>query len=369
MGNAFDLHHLPGWDEAPVVRSVRLDAALLPQDAHGRDAFLQSYLPDRVVHAELDGVEMVLTVEPFPSADYYVDPLLSRGMDELALGVSVPQLPFVARRLGPALVSLSDAWTLYSWSEWLSRRSQPPESIVVLHVDDHDDLMAPRLRLDPPFIDLLTHEPVDLTRPDTIAAAIRSASIGMGSFIAPLLALGIPVCIRHLCGSAYARTRQGLHELHLEGRPDTLLSPGAERPHPFLLGSDDLSRHGSLPSRSLVGTYSVTDDLQEWIAELPVGAVLLHFDLDYFNNRFNCDSDWQDNAGRHDPTAELVLHRLREVCDALLASNVVRRIEDVNIGISPGFFPAELWSQALGVLAGFVRAWSGEGDSDADGDS
>ena len=51
---------------------------------------------------------------------------------------------------GNGQLSLDDAWTLLAWSRWLKERpdgESPPSEVVVIHVDDHRDMMSPPNRL------------------------------------------------------------------------------------------------------------------------------------------------------------------------------------------------------------------------------
>jgi hypothetical protein len=74
----------------------------------------------------------------------------------------------------------------------------------------------------------------------------------------------------------------------------------------------------------------------------------VHIDLDFFNNRYNWNSDWHEQPDRHDPSTERILDRIGDVVEALLPLR--SRIVDIAIGISPGFFPAEFWQPAYDEL-------------------
>jgi len=73
--------------------------------------------------------------------------------------------------------------------------------------------------------------------------------------------------------------------------------------------------------------------------------ILFHFDLDYFNNRFDGDSSWQTNpnARSHDIGLDRQLQQLRGIIDGIRKRDLYKRIVDISIGISPGFYPAEYW--------------------------
>lgn len=230
-------------------------------------------------------------------------------------------------------LSLSDAWTLLSMSQWLARQNGLPPHVTVIHVDDHDDLMCPRLGLrDGQFADLITGQTMSLHDPRSVADAINSSAIGMGSFLAPLLHTLPSVDIRHLCDTAYARTRVGRFWLVQATEADELLALGTPRPSVRIIPSA-----GSSSSEQAVGTYQVVDDEIKLLADIQDGPILLHIDLDFFNNRFNGDSDWATHSRRHDPTYDQVMRRVERLVTTL--TPVRHRIVDVEIGISPASSP------------------------------
>jgi hypothetical protein len=278
-----------------------------------------------------------------PTAEFYVDPRIEEGLRWW--GCSVTDVPFAHRTTRGVFVSLSDAWALLSMSRWLANQPSPPPHATIIHLDDHDDLMCPRLRTDDGNLtDLLTGRPVHLDDPASIADAIDSGAIGMGSFLAPILHTLPSVDIRHLCDTAYARTRADRFWVARATEPDTILAPDAHRPSIDLVPTAD---GASMPPRTS-GTYQAADDETKLFADINDGPILLHIDLDFFNNRFNGNSDWQESTDRHDPSREHVMRRVEHVVDALMPLR--HRIVDVAIGISPGFFPAELWAPVCRAL-------------------
>jgi hypothetical protein len=85
-----------------------------------------------------------------------------------------------------------------------------------------------------------------------------------------------------------------------------------------------------------------------WASDDSDRPILLHIDMDYFNNRYDGDSDWQLHAPRHDPSEDRVVEMVDELFDAVAMTGANDRVEDVAVGISPGFFPGELWAPAIG---------------------
>lgn len=325
---------------------VIVPANSLPVDPRHRDRLLQDYFPDRVADSrqEPDG-RWLITVEPAATAEYYIDPLIDDGLQWWAEDTSIVEIPYGFRMLNGILVALSDAWTLLSWSRWLATLAGPPTKVTILHLDDHDDLMSPRLAQSVGgFTDLLTGAEVDLGRPNTVQDAITSGAIGMGSFIAPLVHLLPSVDILHLCDTHYARMRADEHWICRVNEIDTLLLPGAVRP--ALTLSPVAGR--SVPSEGVAGKYRAGNNAAELFDSVADGPVLLHIDLDFFNNRFNGDSDWRHRANRHDPRIDQVNRRVDDILGAL--EKLRGRISDISIGISAGFFPAEYWQSVTELL-------------------
>jgi hypothetical protein len=220
-------------------------------------------------------------------------------------------------------------------------QGKSPFEVVVLHVDDHDDLMSPRIwQHEDIWIDAITKNEIDLLRSDTIYTAIKSGSIGIGSFIVPLLHHIPKVHIRHLCSTEYSVSRKGRYLLQRSTVPDDLLNLHMNRLATKLIPEVDQKFYPD-------STYSVAASLDEWLTDLPDAPILLHIDLDYFNNRFNGDSDWELHACRHDPPEQKVLGSIDAMFNALADWQIFNRIEDIAVAISPGFFPAEFWSLAI----------------------
>lgn len=316
----------------------------LPSDAQLRHEILQNYFGERVPactgNAEA-GWRVHIDIPP--TADYYVDSRILEGLNWW--GCTVTDIPYECRRNGDILTALSDAWTLLSWSKWLSSFQSPPPRVTVIHLDDHDDLMTPRIAVrDKEFVDLLTGCPVAIGDPASVQDSIASGAIGMGSFIAPFLHAMPFVDLRHLCDTQYAQSRRGRYWLKRAHVADTFLQPGARRPSVDLVPISN----NSPPPDSLAGIYRVSNDENALLADLEDGPILLHIDLDFFNNRFNWDSDWRDHPVHHDPPISSVMGRVENVLRALTALS--HNIVDVSIGVSPGFFPAELWAPVCNKL-------------------
>ena len=308
---------------------------------------LRDYFCDKDAEAALgpNGWELVLT---WPDGDdRHVDPKLDEGLAWWNQGIRRKAMALATRRDGRILRCLYDTWTLQSWSEWLAR--QEPERIqhlTILHVDDHRDLGLPRLFMDSGnWIDPITATLCDLYDPDSVRSAIESGAVGMGSFLTPFLHTIRHAEVRHLCQPPKARATHD-HCIQWTFERDTLIDPRRERPAIGLKLS---------PGMLGPGTYRVTPDVDAWLEGLGAGPILLHIDLDYFNNRYDGDSDWRNRSEPFDPPLARVYEKIDELTTALTQYKLLDRVEDVVIAYSPGFFPGEFWREADARLAEGLR--------------
>jgi hypothetical protein len=322
----------------------------LPEKEPERDEFLKKYFCELAVSAKQVRNGWSLSLNRPTRADFYIDPNLVKGLEWWSNNfgqVDVPGIPFAVWRRAGMQLSLNDSWTIYSWSQWLSKSVAPaskPQVITLLHVDDHDDLMTPRVLVGGHAgYDAISGFALDLCKPETVESAVRSGAIGIGSFMAPLLHFLPGVHVRHLCSTEYAKERLGPHIVRPIRIPDELLAPGSLRPAVELKRIEDVcegDRKGCHP-------YIVTDDLKGWLKDLPEGPVLVHIDMDYFNNRFNGDSDWVDDGPKYDPPLSGVVSRIDQVFDSLKGEQIAGRVADFAVALSPGFFPADMWAPSI----------------------
>jgi hypothetical protein len=69
--------------------------------------------------------------------------------------------------------------------------------------------------------------------------------------------------------------------------------------------------------------------------------------MDFFNNRYDRDSDWRQRPDKLDPHEPAVLAKIDEFFEALHAFRVASLVENVSVALSPGFFPAEYWPASV----------------------
>lgn len=304
----------------------------LPKSLSERHAVLRDYFCDKDAIVQEKGSDWSLTLH-WPDGDArHVDPRLLEGLAWWGDGISRPAMGLAHRRAGRILTALYDTWTLLGWSEWLSRHPDT-RGLTILHVDDHFDLAAPRLFFEGTSLrDAITGAAVDFTRPESVTAAIESGALGMGSFLTSFLHALEPATIRHL-RQPPRTTATSEFAIERTTVTDTLLRPGAARPAVVLN-----PRKG--------GNYLLTSDVDVWLTSLGSGPILLHVDMDYFNNRYDGDSDWAERQNSLDPPLDVQLRKIDELAGAISRAGIGSRIADVAIAYSPGFYPAEFWSTA-----------------------
>ena len=333
---------------------------LLSETANERNPFLKKYFCELAATATAaDGGWSIRLFRP-DDADFYIDPDLGQGLQWWSSNfgkTEIAEIPLALHRAKGWQLSLNDSWTLYSWSKWLQdsvKAIETPECITVLHLDDHDDLMTPRILIDNStgFRDLITGAAINLRQPKTVASAVTSGAIGIGSFMAPFLNRLPNVHVRHLCSTEYTTERKGPHAVSPVQVQDELLAPDSMRPG---LRLQKLAEAADVAETPEAHPYLVTDDLVAWLKELPSGPVLVHVDMDYFNNRFNGDSDWVDEGPKYDPPLQQVLARIDGVFQSLENAGVAERVEDFAVALSPGFFPADLWEPSIGRIGAHVN--------------
>jgi hypothetical protein len=318
------------------VKVLRVPLDRLPQQPSERHATLRSYFCDKDAEAIRTGNEWELSLAWPGGEERHVDPRLSQGLG-LWGGLTHDQMAMSRRRSGHVLRALYDTWTLYSWSEWFARAGiKSGDPLTILHIDDHRDLMSPRLfRREEALVDPITDRQFDLFDPQSVLSAIDSGAVGMGSFLTPILHRFPLADVRQLTQPPKV-TGTNDYRVVLTEVEDDLLEPGRPRPAVELVPREPNGR----------SNYRITNMLDCWVKDVGPGPVLLHIDMDYFNNRFDGDGDWVDRENILDPSLEDILAQIDRVTTTLRSADLIPRIKDTVVAYSPGFFPAEFWDAA-----------------------
>ncbi len=319
----------------------------LPKDLEDKYQYLHDYFPGKAIKVSPNCEDAEVELSWPTSEAFYVDPNLKIGLDWWDANMTVGEIPLAVKSAKWYQLSLNDNWTLWAWSKWLESSVKSPQEtkkVVVLHIDDHTDCMPPLLfrKEADLYIDPLTGEDVNVSSPETVRKAIVSGAIAIGSFMPIFLHQFAELEVRHLLPPHRLNKASRVNCLHKTLTQDKLLGnafnlrPGIEFVGDCLPG--DLQ-------------YLRTADLNYFLAGIPSDAsILLHVDMDYFNNRYDGDSAWRERPFVHDPDAQQVKGGVLEVFSRIVSDIPRNRIEDITIAISPGFFPAEFWHDSIDII-------------------
>jgi hypothetical protein len=277
---------------------------------------------------------------------YKLDRHLAQQLARLAPGYSIADIPRLYIRNASGILAFDDSWTLVGWSDWWhnSLRTERDKEVVVLHLDDHQDLVAPMLVLsDQPdlWLDPLTQQATRLLDPDTTASAVVSGAIGIGCFLVP--------CIHAWPGCKILHLQRNRRETEVFWAAQSLLaepriSAWAQRPS-FVRAECASPSHRTQYVRS-----SDFETLLEFVP--PTAHILLHIDLDYFNDSLG--------GGRPDDSPQQDLSQAVQAISALGKTleqrGMARRIEHAAVALSPGFCPSILWAPLLTALGRELRS-------------
>lgn len=326
----------------------------LPEDENQRYQQLHDYFCDQRGYSYQENGKWI--IEPYwPSEKkYFVDPLIEKGFSwwdpTITLGQGHQQL----RDMQGYQLSLNDSWTLYSWSNWLVNRTQTkgfPQEVIILHVDFHSDLMSPRLSYsNNRYNDLLTGETFDIKEPESVRKSILSGAIGVGSFMVPFLHELPKVHLRHLCEGHLTKRNANINGLKKEWEKDTLLALEKIRPKVIYQQVSRESLNNDIIS------YKITDNCEDWLQNLPRAPIILHIDMDYFNCRYDGDSDWQEYPPRHDPNPLIMNEKMENIFNTISMKGLSAYLEDISVSLSPGFYPAEFWCDGIQKISELVLA-------------
>lgn len=329
-----------------MKQTVLFEVQQLPAGEADQLEILVPYFSGKQVSVVASPETVMAELEWPATDDFYVDPRLREGLAWWQADMPLQLLPQAVVQRPRYQLSLNDSWTLYAWSNWLARQRQDghlPQEVIVLHIDDHRDCMAPLLFQQPGQVyqDGISRALVNVDEPATIAAAICSGAIAVGSFLTVFLHHCPRVQLRHLFPPHRRAAAHQAGGISRVTEADALRGPAYQRPAVAFEAAETGTGLAYLP----------TDQLAIFLADIPPEVpVLLHVDMDYFNNRFDGDSDWPQHETIHDPPPEQVLHQVREVFTAVLATIAPSQLADITVALSPGFFPAELWQPSIAEI-------------------
>lgn len=326
---------------------MKINAKNLPKKKEDLLQFLVDYFSGKDIGIlKQDENYIDVSLSNHESSDYYIDPNILEGLQWWDKSIMIKEIPDQLRDLVKYQLSLNDNWTIYSWSLWLEQRfleNDIPNEIVILHIDDHTDCMPPLLfKENNIFINPFNNEEVNLFNPNTIKRAIESGAISIGSFMTLFLHSMPKIHFRHLMPKHRLSKAYVSGMVNRDFLNDDTIQPYKERP---LLSFS--------PSEAVKSNleYSVFTEIDDFLKDISdTAAILVHVDMDYFNNRFDGDSDWRSHEFIHDPSAEIVYKNIEEIFSSIEKSNIAKRIENYTVALSPGFFPAEFWRESVSII-------------------
>lgn len=310
---------------------VRIPSSRLPSSHDERTRFFRHWWPDKLTQIVAEDEKDVLVQLRWPQInDLSKDPRILEGFSAVFHKRSVSEIAETRAKLGGIHVCLNDSWTLLEWSRIIS--SKPVTRPIIVHVDAHSDLMTPMVTFaDGIMTDLFTGQPINVKSPNTIQNAISSGAIGIGSFISPFLHQVECESLIHICPSSYKPESRGWANLC---KTSVFDQPFPETARPGLERRALCSQSGC--------SHLITETANCISVDLSNRDVMVHIDLDFFNNRINGDSHWFENDERHDPEIDSMFSEVDSLANQLRMCGLTDPISLV-VACSPEFCPAEYW--------------------------
>jgi hypothetical protein len=229
-----------------------------------------------------------------------------------------------------------DSWSGYLIADHL-RRTRHNDDLVILHLDDHTDMMSTLLEYSYKgvLIDSATGQPFDPTIPADWESGIYSGAVGIGSFITPLYFGGWRTHVRHLNNATGVQT----HSYTVIKNPCSHELIPRKRFAAVQLSERDEAEDA--------GSYIVASHCEEALETLPSGRVIVHIDFDYLINDFN--GNQRNEAYVPNPS---VIKQGRRKLDCFFDALQARRVnvEHWIIATSPGFCSACHWTWLLNAF-------------------
>lgn len=315
---------------------INLEQSFFSKDNDEIIENLYSYFNDQTFICKRNDNYLLIENLSFNTVYYRVDSLLEENINKIYSPITLEQLPFWFLKEKNYFLCFNDNWCLYSWSQTLQKIKKGIDNLILIHLDSHDDIMNPRIfKKENKLYDVLTQKYFNILDSESVFSALESYAISIGSYITPLLHSINTLHIRHL--------------LQVENPTGAgFCKNNIEKSFYYDLLCKDYNRIGIefLPYETdNKSTYFCSDNLEDLLSDIPEYPTLLHIDLDYFNNRYNGNTDWNEQSYKHDPSITEIKKHIKEVFNLL--HKVKDRIIDVSIGLSPGFCPSELWVDML----------------------
>ncbi|MFW5804737.1 MAG: hypothetical protein ACOCWG_05860, partial [bacterium] len=306
------------------------------------DGYFQGHQP--VILSE-DNDNLKIYLQTPKARDFYIEDL-SNGLKWWDSNITLMDIPFSFKMGQHGLITLLDSWSLLSWSRWLSSPANTQhKEIILLHLDDHQDLMSPKVGFNNGlYYDFITNKQINFNDQNSVINSILSGSIGIGSMITPLVYMVNKIHIFHWKQTINKQLKHGGYRLSKKFITEPILCDSTSRISIELLKENDINITNN-------SSYFLSSSIEEIIEKLPKNIpIFLHVDMDFFNNRYNGSSNWEENFDKHDPGIEEQQVIMRKFFETLSAYDLISRITNTAIAISPGFYPVEYWKLGMDSL-------------------
>ena len=323
-----------------AAQLIRLPLSILPTDSSEQSLCLRQWIPDKRIRSVTQENGEWLIELTWPSlSELNKDPLLPASIESVFRDIMPDEVATARKNIGEVHVCLNDSWTLLEWSKCLTEETSA-RGIVIVHLDSHSDLMSPMLSCHGSDLrDLFTGADFDINIPWSVEAAIASGAVGIGSFIVPYLHQSKCEMLIHICPPTYLPHLRGWGSLE-NCSASTLPYPGLLRPSVRRIEGESRDGHCR---------HIVTETLDGLGVELRGKIVLLHVDLDFFNNRINGDSHWHEIENPHNPSIDIMISEVGRVFRELRTCGM-ETPHNVVVACSPEFCPAEYWKPLLDAI-------------------
>lgn len=329
---------------------LRVRKSSLPESETERQCLVEEYFPEHLptVTDKGDHFEIRLERPSSPYGSYMLDSEIYEKLEWWKPETRIRDIPVEKKFLNRGIFAMEDQWSPLSWSMYFQKRGFILEELILLHVDDHKDMMSPRIgkNSEGQYLDFITKNYFSLLDPESVTSAILSGALGKGSILSPLIWQVEKIHVRHLT----VRPDPYAYSLERVYIPDAILGDSLLR---ISLEQKEIEESDSLLNTS---NYIATSNIDTWPNHLPDGVpIFLHIDMDFFNNRFDGNSAWQETGRCHDTSLEMQLNLVKKIFDVLKDKNLERRIADVSLCLSPSFFPAEFWQPVSEMILNKLR--------------
>ena len=313
--------------------ALRIPKSMLPQAANETKNFLADYFAGFQINSvcEEDDWLVELVRENFTYCEDF-------SLGKTPLHIIPSEYNTFQFSSNNQCICLSEAWIPYVWSKYITiNRHQ--EKLTIIHVDDHADLMSPFIIWDnDKQFDMLTKRPISWTDPQSVKYAVQSGAITIGSMLTPIVMTANQVNVLHLKQNVQT-VYKVLKKVTID---EGLLYPGAQR---IAIERDEPYKKSHQNLYLKTSEYGM---LKDYI--LPGSTVILHVDMDYFNNRYNGSTSWKIDGQSFDPPFDEQVSEMKKLGVLIGEVNSVTPVSCVYIGLSPSFYPVEFWKTGLSCL-------------------